>query len=106
MADQQVQPAQTGLSAVKLSDVSHKPFNTGPIRSEMLCGLLKGEFIEQLRWNRLKETAEGLVIMCWSLGWGVVRVAFRKFSLARANLLLRGRPNKVVRNSNLIIRDG
>ena len=45
MGDQQIWPGQIGLLAVKLFDVSQKPFNAGPIRSEMLRGLLKGEFI-------------------------------------------------------------
>ena len=64
MAEQQIRPAQIGLSVAKFFGVSYEPFNAGRIRSEMLHGLLKREFVEQQRWIPLEETPEGLVIMC------------------------------------------
>ena len=64
MADHQIRPAQIGRSVAKFFAVSYEPFNAGRIRSEMLHGLLKREFIEQQRWIPLEETPEGLVIMC------------------------------------------
>ena len=64
MADHQIRPAQIGLSLAKFFNVSYQSFNAGRIRSEMLHGLLKREFIEQQSWIPLEETPEGLVIMC------------------------------------------
>ena len=64
MADWQIRPAQIGLSVAKFFGVSYEPFNAGRIRSEMLYGLLKREFVKQQRWIPLEETPEGLVIMC------------------------------------------
>ncbi len=64
MADHQIRPAQIGPSLAKFFGVTYEPFNAGRIRSEMLHGLLKREFIEQQGWMPLEETPEGLVIMC------------------------------------------
>ncbi len=64
MGDHQIRPAQIGPSLAKFFGVSYEPFNAGRIRSEMLHGLLKREFIEQQGWMPLEETPEGLVIMC------------------------------------------
>ena len=64
MADNQIRPAQIGPSLAKFFGVSYEPFNAGRIRSEMLHGLLKRDFIEQQSWIPLEETPEGLVIMC------------------------------------------
>jgi len=44
--------------------VPYEPFNAGRIRSEMLHGPLKREFIEEQGWIPLEESPEGLVIMC------------------------------------------
>ena len=64
MADHQIRPSQIGPSLAKFFGVSYEPFNSGRIRSEMLHGSLKREFIEQQGWIPLEETTEGLVIMC------------------------------------------
>ncbi len=64
MADHGIRPAQIGPSLAKFFGVSYEPFNAGRIRSEMLHGPLKREFIEQQGWIPLEETPEGLVIMC------------------------------------------
>ena len=64
MADHHIQPARIGSSLAKFFGVSYEPFNAGRIRSEMLHGLLKRDFIEQQGWIPLEETPEALVIMC------------------------------------------
>ena len=56
MADHQIRLAQIGPSVAKFFGVSYEPFNAERIRSEMLCGLLKREFIEQQSWILLEET--------------------------------------------------
>ena len=48
----------------KFFGVSYEPFNAEQIRSEMLHGPLKREFIGQQGWIPLEGTPEGLVIMC------------------------------------------
>ncbi len=64
MASYHIRPAQIGLSLAKFFGVAYEPFNTGRIRSEMLHGSLKRDFIEQQGWMPLEETTEGLLIMC------------------------------------------
>ena len=64
MADHHIRPAQIGLSLAKFFGVAYEPFNSGRIRSEMLHGLLKREFVVEQGWMPLEETTEGLVIMC------------------------------------------
>ena len=64
MADHRIRPAQIGPSLAKFFGVGYEPFNSGRIRSEMLHGPLKREFIEQQGWIPLEETTDGLVIMC------------------------------------------
>ncbi|ABD71637.1 putative GAF sensor protein [Rhodoferax ferrireducens T118] len=60
----QVRPAQIGPSLAKFFGVPYEPFSAGRIRSEMLHGPLKREFIEQQGWIPLEESPDGLVIMC------------------------------------------
>ena len=64
MADHHIRPAQIGPSLAKFFGVGYEAFNTGRIRSEMLHGLLKREFIVEQGWMPLEETPDGLVIMC------------------------------------------
>ena len=64
MADHRIRPALIGPSLVKFFGVGYEPFNAGRIRSEMLHGSLKREFLRQQGWISLDETPEGLVIMC------------------------------------------
>jgi type II secretory ATPase GspE/PulE/Tfp pilus assembly ATPase PilB-like protein len=64
MADYRIRPIQIGASLAKFFGVAYEPFNAGRIRSEMLHGALKREFIEQQGWMPLEETVDGLVIMC------------------------------------------
>ena len=64
MANFKVRPAQIGPSLSKFFGVPYEPFNAGRIRSEMLHGHLKREFIEEQGWIPLEESPDGLVIMC------------------------------------------
>ena len=64
MADHQIRPALLGTSLAKFFGVGYEPLKAGRIRSEMLHGPLKREFIGQQGWIPLEETPEGLVIMC------------------------------------------
>ncbi|MDO8262171.1 MAG: GspE/PulE family protein [Gallionella sp.] len=63
-AQYKVRPAQIGPSLAKFFDVPYEAFSAGRIRSEMLHGSLKREFIEEQGWVPLEESPEGLVIMC------------------------------------------
>jgi len=60
----QVRAAQIGPSLAKFFGVTYEPFSPGRIRSEMLHGALKREFIEEQGWIPLEESPAGLVIMC------------------------------------------
>jgi type II secretory ATPase GspE/PulE/Tfp pilus assembly ATPase PilB-like protein len=64
MANFKIRPVQIGPSLSKFFGVPYEPFNAGRIRSEMLHGPLKREFIEEQGWIPLEESPEGLVIMC------------------------------------------
>ncbi len=64
MAHYKVQSAQIGPSLSKFFRVPYEAFNPAHIRSEMLHGLLKREFVEEQGWIPLEESPEGLVIMC------------------------------------------
>ena len=64
MANFKIRSAQIGPSLSKFFGVPYEPFNAGRIRSEMLHGPLKREFIEEQGWIPLEESPEGLVIMC------------------------------------------
>lgn len=64
MANFHIRPTQIGASLAKFFGVAYEAFNAGRIRSEMLHGALKRDFIEQQGWIPLEETTEGLVIMC------------------------------------------
>lgn len=64
MAQYKVLPAQIGPSLAKFFGVPYEAFNASRIRSEMLHGPLKREFLEEQGWIPLEESPEGLVIMC------------------------------------------
>jgi type II secretory ATPase GspE/PulE/Tfp pilus assembly ATPase PilB-like protein len=64
MANFKIRPAQIGPSLSKFFGVPYEPFNAGRIRSEMLHGPLKREFLDEQGWIPLEESPEGLVIMC------------------------------------------
>ncbi|WP_114970702.1 GspE/PulE family protein [Rhodoferax ferrireducens] len=64
MTQYKVRPAQIGSSLAKFFDVPYEAFSAGRIRSEMLHGSLKREFIEEQGWIPLEESPEGLVVMC------------------------------------------
>lgn len=64
MAQYKIKPAQIGPSLSKFFGVPYEAFNSGRIRSEMLHGALKREFIGEQGWIPLEESPEGLVIMC------------------------------------------
>jgi type II secretory ATPase GspE/PulE/Tfp pilus assembly ATPase PilB-like protein len=64
MAAFKIKPLAIGPSLAKFFRVPYEPFNAGRIRSEMLHGALKREFIAEQGWIPLEESPEGLVIMC------------------------------------------
>lgn len=64
MAQYQIRPAQIGPSLAKFFGVPYEPFNSGRIRSEMLHGPLKRDFLVEQGWIPLEESPEGLVVMC------------------------------------------
>ena len=64
MAGYNLRPLQLGPSLARFFGVPYEPFNAGRIRSEMLHGSLKRDFVEGQGWIPLEETPEGLVIMC------------------------------------------
>ena len=64
LANYHVLPNQIGPSLSKFFRVPYEAFNPGRIRSEMLHGPLKREFVEAQGWIPLEESPEGLVIMC------------------------------------------
>jgi type II secretory ATPase GspE/PulE/Tfp pilus assembly ATPase PilB-like protein len=64
MANFKLRPVQIGPSIAKFFGVPYEAFSTSRIRSEMLHGSLKREFIEEQGWIPLEESPEGLVIMC------------------------------------------
>ena len=64
IANYKIKPQQMGASLAKFFNVPYEPFNPGRIRSEMLHGALKREFITEQGWIPLEESPEGLVIMC------------------------------------------
>ena len=64
MARYSVRSSQIGPSLAKFFSVPYEPFSAGRIRSELLHGPLKREFIEQQGWIPLEESPDGLVIMC------------------------------------------
>jgi len=64
MGQYSIKPAQMGPSLAKFFNLPYEPFNAGRIRSEMLHGPLKREFILEQGWIPLEESPEGLVIMC------------------------------------------
>ena len=64
IAHYKIKPQQMGASLAKFFSVPYEPFNPGRVRSEMLHGALKREFITEQGWIPLEESPEGLVIMC------------------------------------------
>ncbi|MBC7376759.1 MAG: Flp pilus assembly complex ATPase component TadA [Burkholderiaceae bacterium] len=64
MAQYQIRPSQIGPSLAKFFGVPYEAFNSGRIRSEMLHGALKREFLEEQGWIPLEEAPEGLLVMC------------------------------------------
>ncbi len=64
MAEWQIRPAQMGPSFARFFGVPYEPYSPTRIRSEMLHGALKREFVAAQAWIPLEETPEGLVIMC------------------------------------------
>ncbi|MFZ1605659.1 MAG: ATPase, T2SS/T4P/T4SS family, partial [Rhodoferax sp.] len=64
MAQYKIKPLQIGPSLGKFFGVPYEAFNPSRIRSEMLHGALKREFMVEQGWIPLEESPEGLVIMC------------------------------------------
>jgi type II secretory ATPase GspE/PulE/Tfp pilus assembly ATPase PilB-like protein len=84
MLEYKVRPSQIGSALAKFFGVAYEPFNPGRIRTEMLHGSLKRDFVEQQGWLPLEESPEGLVIMCKDpeavRGSRVVPQVFSRFS--------------------------
>ncbi|NCP39218.1 MAG: GspE/PulE family protein [Rhodoferax sp.] len=59
-----VRSAQIGPSLAKFFAVPYEPWAEGRIRSEVLHGALKREFLEEQGWIPLEDSPAGLVIMC------------------------------------------
>ncbi len=59
-----ISPTQIGASLSRFFGVPYEGFNSARIRSEMLHGALKREFIEAQGWLPLEESVNGLIIMC------------------------------------------
>ncbi len=59
-----IRPAQIGPSLAKFFGVPYEPFSSSRIRSEMLQGALKREFVLEQGWIPLEESPDGLVVMC------------------------------------------
>ena len=64
LANYSVKLAQIGPSLAKFFRVPYEPFNAGRIRSEMMHGVLKRDFVAAQGWIPLEESPDGLVIMC------------------------------------------
>ena len=64
LTNYKIKPSQIGPSLAKFFGVPYEPFNAGRIRSEMLHGALKRDFVIGQGWLPLEESPEGLVIMC------------------------------------------
>ena len=64
MANYKVRPSQIGPSLSKFFGVPYEPFGAGRIRSELLHGALKRDFVVEHGWLPLEESPDGLVIMC------------------------------------------
>jgi type II secretory ATPase GspE/PulE/Tfp pilus assembly ATPase PilB-like protein len=60
----QVRSAQIGPSLSKFFGVPYEPFSSGILRSEVLHGSLKRDFVEEQGWIPLEESPDGLVVMC------------------------------------------
>ncbi len=64
LVNHQVQTVQMGASLAQFFNVPYEPFSPGRIRSEMLHGALKREFVIEQGWLPLEESPDGLIIMC------------------------------------------
>lgn len=64
MADFHIRPAQIGPALARFFGVAYEPFNAARIRSEVLHGALKRDFVESQGWMPLEESPDGLLIMC------------------------------------------
>ena len=59
-----IRPEQIGLSVARFFGAAYEPFRTGRVRSDILHGPLKRDFVEQQGWIPLEETPDGVLIMC------------------------------------------
>ena len=64
MSDYRIRPAQIGPSLSRFFGVPYEGFNANRIRSEMVHGVLKRDFVVQQGWLPLEETPQGLLVMC------------------------------------------
>jgi type II secretory ATPase GspE/PulE/Tfp pilus assembly ATPase PilB-like protein len=79
-----IKPARIGASLAKFFGVPYEPFNAGRIRSELLHGALKRDFVIGQGWLPLEDSPQGLVIMCVDpeavRGSRIVPQVFSKFA--------------------------
>ena len=84
ITEHKIQPHQIGSSLANFFGVPYEPFNAGRIRSQIIHGSLKRDFIEERGWVPLDDSPEGLVIMCIDpeavLGSRVVPQVFPRFA--------------------------
>ena len=65
MKTYQVTTAQIGAALSKFFGVPYQPFSPGNVRPEMLLqAALKRDFVQEQGWLPLKDTPDGLAIMC------------------------------------------
>lgn len=64
MSDYRIRPAQIGPSLSRFFGVPYEGFNANRIRSEMVHGVLKRDFVVQQGWLPIEETPQGLLVMC------------------------------------------
>ncbi len=84
MADLQIRPAQIGPSLSRFFGVPYEAFRGSRIRSEVIHGPLKRDFVEEHRWLPLEDSPDGLMVMCVdpeaTRGSRVVPQIFARFS--------------------------
>ncbi len=63
-SDHQIKVEQIGQALSAFFGVPYEAWSSGRIRSELLHGALKREFLEQYGWVPLEDSTEGLLVMC------------------------------------------
>ncbi|MEJ7930343.1 ATPase, T2SS/T4P/T4SS family [Ramlibacter sp. AN1015] len=64
LSEYDIPAAQIGASLSRFFGVPYEPYQRGRIRSGLLQGLLRREFVEEHGWIPLEDSPDGLVLMC------------------------------------------